>query len=523
MPLKPACIVLGLRGSVGSVALVALLGMGELKAQLRNANWVFGTNLWVSFQDGSFTMLPHNDQVSRRCGQISDVEGNLLLAVDDRGIRNAQFDPVAGGTALELGWEPGMANFLVLPHPGDPERYFVFAVEGAGEHRAGHVEVDASANGGAGEVVGAGTTWFMAHCTAKLTGALDAEGTGYWIVLHADEGDAFHAYHLTPTGLIAAPVISHTGRAYVFDTGADRNMDRWGQLAFSVQGDKLAAINQGVAADSNGIDLLAFDPMTGHASTIIQLDHNSFRYDGVPLSYQPTLQQMPGSVVFSALEFELTGSYLYAMNYTNNGVGHLKTTQYPLYHGSPQLIADSAWDLGIYWSYQPIGDELIEDVMFTGLDGLLYIGSTHATPTSALPVWIRVSNTPCLDYRTALADPHTEFSLLPEGVFWGEVPNQCRNYHDSHPIGLGLAPEENRPSFRVWPNPMGRQATLQWSGKEQPTAVRWFDAWGRLVRQERFAVGPASMIQRGDLPTGLYVLQLLAGSHPLGTVRMVCE
>ncbi len=509
--------------AIGLLVNVWLVAGLVLSAQQRNANWIFGTNLWVSFQDGDFSMVPHNDQVSRRCAQISDVEGNLLLAVDDRGIRNAQFDPVAGGTALELGWEPDMANFLVLPHPGDPERYFVFAVEGTGERRAGHVEVDVSANDGASEVVSTGTTWFMANSTAKLTGALDAEGTGYWIVLHADEGDAFHAYHLTPTGLIAAPVVSHTGRSYVFDTGADRNMDRWGQLAFSVQGDKLAAIHQGVAADSNGIDLLAFDPMTGHASTIIQLDHNSFRYDGVPPSYRPVLQGAPGCVVFSTLEFEPTGSYLYARYYTNNAMGHLKTTQYPLYHEPAQLIADSAWHLGVQFPYQPAGGELIEDVLFTGPDGLLYMGKTHVGPETALSVWMRVGNTPCSDYRTAFFDPSIQAGLLPEGGFWGEVPNVCRNYHDSHPIGLGLAPEKHGAALRVWPNPMVGEAQLQWGGPEQPTLVRWCDALGRVVRQERLSAGPTARIVRGDLPAGLYMLQLYAGRTPLGAVRVVCE
>ena len=487
----------------------------SLHAQQRNANWIFGEGLWVQFAADTFSILAQPEPTSRRTACMSDPQGQFLLLADDHGIRNAQFVPLTGGTAGTLGWEAPMANYLILPHPGNAERYFVFTVQGSIPAQAGYVEVDLSS--GAGAVVGSGTQWFMADATAKLAATVDAAGTGYWVVLHEAEGDAFHAYHLTTEGFDTTPVISHAASNYLPHTPPHPNMDRWGTMDFSVQGDKLAAINHGVALDTNAIDLLRFDNGTGYCEEWVGLPNTHYLLS--PYFAWHIMALDPGSC-YRGLEFDLSGKYLSTFLMQQNSLGgphHL--VQFPVYHENASAVLDSA--IQIYgFGGLGIATDSMGDAIGSGTDGMLYISCMDASWSDGL---LQFRNMPVRWPYTSDLHAESDNFHLPEGVLNGPFPNQCRNYHDSHPIGVGLAPEENRPSFRVWPNPMGRQAMLQWNGGEQPTAVRWFDAWGRLVRQERLIAGPTSPVHRGDLPPGLYVLQLLAGSHPIGTVRMVCE
>ena len=494
--------------------LLTLLTTSDVHAQQRNANWIFGEGLWVQFAADTFSILPQPEPTSRRTACMSDPQGQFLLLADDHGIRNAEFLPLTGGTAGALGWEAPMANYLILPHPGNAQRYFVFTVQGSIPAQAGYVEVDLSSGDGA--VVGGGTQWFMADATAKLAATLDAAGTGYWVVLHEAEGDAFHAYHLTTEGFDTTPVISHAASNYLPHTPPYPNMDRWGTMDFSVQGDKLAAINHGVALDTNAIDLLRFDTDAGVVTSWVELPHTHY----IQSAYSAWQHlELDRSGRYRGIEFDLSGGYLYAFIMQDEPGSPNHLVQFPVYHEDAQAILDTARQL-----YGIPGDgaltDSLGDGLITGLDHDLHLACL-------VPHWedrlFKFRSLPVVWPYTVQMNQYVDVSTLPQGVRNGHFPNQCRNYHDSHPIGLGLAPREDKPSFRVWPSPMGRQATLQWNGGEQPTAVRWFDAWGRLVRQEWLIAGPASPIQRGDLPAGLYVLQLLAGNHPLGTVRMVCE
>ncbi|MEO5584144.1 MAG: hypothetical protein ABIQ75_01695, partial [Flavobacteriales bacterium] len=223
-------------------------------AQARNANWVFSSGMWMSFADTSATILPSPYAGPAPATCISDTSGQFLLLVDNSGIRNALFAPLQGATAADLGWNTPAANYLILPKPGAPERYFIFINEGPPTARGGYVEVDLAANGGAGAAVGVGTTWYMAHVTAKLSATTDAVEQGYWIVQHEDNSDAFRSYHLTDQGMAAAPVVSHAGGTYLPDTPGYENADRWGKMKLSFQGDKLAAIKHGYDLDTNALE-----------------------------------------------------------------------------------------------------------------------------------------------------------------------------------------------------------------------------------------------------------------------------
>ncbi len=134
-------------------SLVALFG------QARNANWVFSDGMWMQFTDTSMAMLPSPYSSAGRSSCISDTSGQFVLLVDDAGIRDAQFNLLPGASAEELGWTSAGASYLVLTKPGSPAHYCIFVNEMPPNARAGVVEVDLNANGGAGGIISPCTKW----------------------------------------------------------------------------------------------------------------------------------------------------------------------------------------------------------------------------------------------------------------------------------------------------------------------------------------------------------------------------
>ncbi|MBK8949749.1 MAG: hypothetical protein IPM68_13100 [Flavobacteriales bacterium] len=162
-----------------------------VRAQARNYNVLFGTGLWLNLYNEVATAIPCTWPITKRSASISEPDGALSVVVDETGIHNANFDLVQGGGAQDLGWPVELASLLILPKPSAPQRYVVFLNTTEATKLAGYVEVDMSANGGAGAVVGPGTTWYLTGCTAKLAATLHANGIDYWLLQHLDGSDAF--------------------------------------------------------------------------------------------------------------------------------------------------------------------------------------------------------------------------------------------------------------------------------------------------------------------------------------------
>ncbi|MBZ9627328.1 T9SS type B sorting domain-containing protein [Psychroflexus sp. CAK1W] len=106
----------------------------SLYAQGQADNWYFGNNAGITFNTNPPSALI-NGQLSTNegCSSISDVNGNLLMYTDGRTIwnRNHQIMPNAnyfGGTGLN-GDPSSTSSGLIVPHPTNPNLYFVFTVD----------------------------------------------------------------------------------------------------------------------------------------------------------------------------------------------------------------------------------------------------------------------------------------------------------------------------------------------------------------------------------------------------------
>lgn len=246
------------------------------------------------------------DTVSLRNACISDTSGQFVLRADDHGIRNALFETLEGGTPAALGWNVPAANYLILPWQGDEGRYGVFINERPPGSRAGFVQVDTAANNGAGIVVG-GTTWYLENVTAKLTATTDSASTGYWVLQHDEEGDAFRAFHFTAEGLDTTPVVSHQGTSYLADVSPKENIDWYGQLNFNFQGDIVAAVKNGPSINTSKVELFHFNSQTGALQFMADI--------GAIYCYGMNIPSGSLQALLQGVDFDLSGRYMYVIRH----------------------------------------------------------------------------------------------------------------------------------------------------------------------------------------------------------------
>lgn len=492
-------------GISGALFLIGLLG----QAQTRNDNWVFGSGVWLHLTPDQVFSMPIEDTVSQRNASISDPDGQFVLLADDFGIRNAQFEIVAGGTAAQLGWNVPAGNYLILPMPGHPGRYAVFINELPPDPRAGMVLVDTEANGGAGAVIGNGTHWYMDHATAKLTATTNAAETGYWVLQHQDNNDAFQAFRLTAGGLDPTPITSNVGTTYVPDTWPLDNMDRRGQMNFNFQGTMLGVVKLGNASlDTCKVELFQFDRNAGTLSWWAGLDAIDFTQGVIGLGTPTKMKE---------LDFDTTGQYL-LVGVPRNG---------------PLSFNDPNWAEFDLWAAPPdsLGNQT---VAWSGLG---------VPPTAAAfdrqygfsfcvgPYGYKLGHpwyapTPAVQYQVIAAQsvPTEGPGQLTtwEGPIMGGLPSPCKRYlNDSLWTGIR---DPWKAEISIRPNPMLEQALLVLPLGRNPTTVVWRDALGRAVRTRAVAShGPWLTVERDGLPSGPYWLELYEAQERFGVVKVLCE
>ncbi len=498
------------------IVVLACLIAGSLIAngQARNNNWLFGTHTWLTFNNGTATVQPLAYHPSFRAASMSDTLGNFLMLVDDSGVRDAMFGLMPGGAAADLGYAGEQGNYLILPKPGNPQAYVVLVNSREDLHRAGAVEVDMSLNGGLG-AVSTPMYWYMDSATAKLAATPHGNGSEYWILQHEDGTDEFHAFHWGAGGVAPVPVISHAGSTLLPTTAPAPTADFWGSMKFNVQGDMIAMVNQDPLADTTTIiQLFQFDDLTGSVTFLASIDHHYTDWiDSVEVVYDSYHRQ------FGGIEFDATGHHLYS--YSWDTVPPVEWNQYAFQTYLGDLDPDSlqASTIILYsvgWS--AVGIDPRGSMLQLGPDGRIFFRVDQA-PWNLNWGWlINIPGT--LGSMQLQAD---FFPATPDTV--SGLPNFCKRYHDSEPAWLGVADTNSEGNvFVVWPNPMTSHAWFQVNGADEPDHVTWLDAVGRVVRTEAVRVdGGAVLLERGDLPSGMYVVESRHGGRPLGRGRVTVE
>ena len=217
----------------------------------RRSIWHFGNYAAIDFNGAMPVTATSNLSMDELegCSSIADADGDLVLYTDGITAWNATGAVIAGATALG-GYAGVTQDALIVPVPGSPSRYLVFA--NAPVVKELYVtEIDMSLSGGLG-AVSVPTTVLNPHTFEKVTAVNHCDGESVWII--SEDENWVYAYLLTTGGLNTTPVTSPT-------TG-DPLFDYYGQMKASPDGRYLASARR----TSFGIKLYDFDNTTGAAT-----------------------------------------------------------------------------------------------------------------------------------------------------------------------------------------------------------------------------------------------------------------
>ena len=238
------------------------------------------------------------------------------------------------GRDIGSGCPSSTQSALIVPHPGNANRYYVFSTDCKENQFQGGLRysiIDISLDNGMGDVVEKNIL-LAPRVSEKVAAVFHPDGHNLWVVTHGIENNTFMAFLITDEGLQTTPILSATGQVHAGGRG---------YLKFSPDGKRLAAASfmEGYA-DGIDTELFTFDGITGRVVSDFVL---------------------PNSVAYS-LSFSPSSKLLYTSCAWTCG-GNTTIIQYNLEAGSVQKIADQRYVV-------PVPN--VSGALQLGVDGLLY-------------------------------------------------------------------------------------------------------------------------------------------------------
>lgn len=125
---------------------------------------------------------------------------------------------------------------VIVPHPGLPDRYYVFTVDHIGSSNGfRYSEVDMSLNGGLGDVIPTTKNTLLFNNQAeKIAAVRQTTQNGYWLIGHTLGNNDFYVFSITTAGIDPTPIIQSVGSTHPPFNGA------LGYLKASPRGTRLA-------------------------------------------------------------------------------------------------------------------------------------------------------------------------------------------------------------------------------------------------------------------------------------------
>lgn len=216
---------------------------------------------------------------------ITDASGNILFYTNGEQVWGANNANLPNGTAM-AGNQTSTQNSLIVPQPGNPNRYFLFTLGNTLDTIGLRYSViDMTLNGGQGAVVTGQknipilTGLPTNTLSEKLTATKHCNGTDYWVMGHFVNSNQFYSILVNSTG-VQAPVNQAIGSTHPFPNTANQGSNK-GYMKFSPDGCRLGLVTN----QQNGslIELFRFDKATGQLSDPITLPATGGEY-GVSFS-----------------------------------------------------------------------------------------------------------------------------------------------------------------------------------------------------------------------------------------------
>lgn len=242
------------------LTVLATLSLTVSYSQSKQSNWwYFGSKAGLNFNkivSGLPTAVANGSMITQEgCASISDAKGNLLFYTDGATVWNKNHSIMPNGTGL-LGNNSSTQSALIVPFPGNKNKYYVFTVWTTSATGLRYSVVDMSLSSGLGSVVSTTKNSFIFIPTCERVAATARTGGGYWVLAQHQTSNKYSAYAVTSSGVSSTPVSTTIG-PIPQSTGI-------GYMKFSPRGGKL-----GVAYHKSKCFLMDFDKNTGKLSNLL--------------------------------------------------------------------------------------------------------------------------------------------------------------------------------------------------------------------------------------------------------------
>ncbi|WP_372752083.1 gliding motility-associated C-terminal domain-containing protein [Labilibaculum sp.] len=282
--------------------------------------WYFGDNAGLDFNvDPVVALTDGSLDTDEGCATVCTAQGDLLFYTDGVTVYNKNHDVMTNGTGLD-GNASATQSSIIVQQPGSSIIYYIFTVDAhqnALRNGFNYSEVDMSQDGGLGAVTVKNSVIYADEVCEKVTAVAHANGTDYWILMHAWDTRDFYAYQFSASGL-STPVISTVGVLH----NSDQN-SAIGYMKISPSGSKLAL----AIYTQNLVELFDFNTSSGVVSNPIQLNNYTTPYG---IEFSPS-----GEFLYVSLFLD---GELYQFNISSND----ETT----INASSQLVGSGSWLYG---------------------------------------------------------------------------------------------------------------------------------------------------------------------------------
>lgn len=279
-------------------------------AQKEANNWYFGVRAGLTFQGGTASPLGNGQLYSQEgCATASDPKtGALLFYTDGINIWNRNHQVINSGNPLK-GGPSSTQNALIVPNPANKLQYYVFTVPDLTS--SGGVTTTAlfyslvSVENSDCRILSI-NNFLTYEVSEKLTGTLDCNGTGFWVIAHHRTKGIFYSYHVTASGVDAVPVNStYAGRVNEFTAGYIKISPDRTKLALATN------IKEGY------IILFDFNAKTGAVSGYKYLGDETSLFSCYGVSFSPDNTKLyvsaatsPAATKYSVFQFDVSSSNL---------------------------------------------------------------------------------------------------------------------------------------------------------------------------------------------------------------------
>jgi hypothetical protein len=228
--------------------------------------WYFGNNAGLDFNTNPPTPLTNGMLVTMEgCASIADTSGQLMFYTDGISVWNKNHIKMPNAQS-GLGGNPSSSQSgIIVPDPGNPNKFYIFAVSAFPASNVVYSKVDMTLNNGLGDVESSVKAVPLLQGTGEyIQTTLHANGNSWWVIMHKATSNSYYAYHVTASGVNTTPVISTLG-TFSPSTGDI------GYIKFNTSGNRLVR----TCYQSHKFDLCDFNTSTGVVSNSITQPYNS--------------------------------------------------------------------------------------------------------------------------------------------------------------------------------------------------------------------------------------------------------